>query len=500
MYEAGSAPAPSGQAPSFGLRLLGAKILHYGPGTLIPAILALLSTYIFTRVFTTDDYGRYSVTISVTGLLSALGGQWLQQAVTRFLPGQTDGDNAEAVKSAVALASGLLVVVLVPVVVIAGVVGTHRLDAKWVPMVWPAAVLVLATLQFSVLLSVLQAQLQASRYSLYQLGAAILRFIVSLGLVLAVYRNAASLVWAGGAGVLVFLPWLWRDAALPALQPLWRARKRLLPLVRLFAGYGVPMVGWVLAASFLDVSDRYIIQLFRGSAEVGVYAANYALVAGAVGLISIPVLLAAHPFLMTAWARGDRHATARLLGTIVAWFVVVGCVLVGATLLFARDLARWLLGPDFRAGYRIMPVVLTGVVLWQLGLYVHKPLEFSGQTARMMWYSLVAALANVVANLLLVPLYGYMAAAYTTAGAYALYVVIATAAGRRTLRWTVPWAMVGAAGLAVLIAVAAATIVRSFVEVRVGYWAGLFSAVLALFTAAALVTLRYALPLLKPEN
>ncbi|WP_277997842.1 hypothetical protein [Neomoorella glycerini] len=39
-----------------------------------------------------------------------------------------------------------------------------------------------------------------------------------------------------------------------------------------------------------------------------------------------------------------------------------------------------------------MPVVIAGIVTWQLGMYAYKPLEFAERTTLIVVFSLVAAL------------------------------------------------------------------------------------------------------------
>ena len=73
-----------------------------------------------------------------------------------------------------------------------------------------------------------------------------------------------------------------------------------------------------------------------------------------------------------------------------------------------------LFGPDFTMGYPTMLVVLTGLVLRSATLPVEYLLNLTGHHRDTMRVYAVAALANVVLNLVLIPEFGVLGAAIGT--------------------------------------------------------------------------------------
>jgi len=480
---------PQVRTESLNLRLLLRQVLAYVPGSILPAFIGLASAAIFTRIFSTDEYGRYSLVLSIITLATALASQWLQQAINRYLPGASDIATRQEVKQVAAMG----------VILVAGLLGgvtlivlsfRNLLPAEWREFVLPGTLLMVTTSAFNPLGVVLQAEMQARQFSYYALANAVGKLILSLLIVFTITRAPSGMVWGAVLSTAMLLPLLWYRAGLPLPNLLlnkelwsnyWRGIKQ-------FAAYGFPMIGWFLAATLLNVGDRYVIQWFRGSTEVGIYSANYNLIQGAVGLIAAPILLAAHPFLMRAWGEGDRDNAGRWLGIIAEWFTVAGIMLVGATWLFSSDVATWFLGPEFRAGHVIMPAVIAGVVAWQLGMYAHKPLEFSERTGFMFILSLAAAGLNLILNIIFVPIYGYVAAAYTTLVSYLVYAVITSIAGQRILRWQIK-----AKQIVIIIVVTAGSVFglsqfRLLVQEDWGYGLGITVALIgyAIVVAAAL--------------
>lgn len=464
----------------------------------MPAVVAILSAAIFTRALSSAAYGRFSLAQSVAVLVATLSSQWLIQSTNRFLPeARSAGARQESYETIVLgllwITGGTLGLALVAIPVVGALVGP-----SWDHFVWPAAALILTTSLLNPLRTVLQARMEAGRFALYKVWEVVLRFVLALGLVFLVSRSAAGLLWAGPIAMALLIVPLWRHTGLPTASRVVERWRQLRPVMRRWGAYGFPLIGWSLGAVLLSVGDRYVIQLVRGEAEVGIYSANYGLVAGAVGLLAAPVRLAAHPFLMRAWGSGDRDAAGRWLGTITEWYLIGTLLIVGPFVLFAKDLVQILLGPEFREGYSVIPIVLAGLGFYQLGLYAHKPLEFMNRTRVMLFLSIGVAAANVGLNVALVPAFGYHAAAWTTLGCYALYAVLAAYAGRGVLRWQIRWKALGGT-LGVLIGgLAAAVVARRLVELQLGYVPGMVVGALVVAATAPVGILRISRSLTRP--
>lgn len=478
-------------------QLLRRQVIQYAPGVLLPAVMSIASSAIFTRTFDSAAYGRFSLAWSVAAIAALLLSQWLHQGVARFVPSAATGEASHRLKVGIGLAVlgvvGTSALLALPALGIAA----FLLPADWRGIAAGGVALVLATSTFGPLGAVVQSEMRAQRYSAYVVATSAGRLLLSLLLVFVVARDPAALLWAQALALALALPFLWRDAGLPGPAEIARERRASWPVVRQLAGYGIPVVGFTVAGTLLDLSDRWVIQYFRGAGEVGIYAANYSLVFGTIGLVALPMLLATHPFLMRAWEGGDRAAAGRWLGLIVEWYVIAGALVVGVVGFFSRDIAMLLLGEPFRPGHRIIPVVLAGMVVWQLGMYSHKPLEFAERTGVMFRVAVGVTVLNFAGNLFVVPRFGYMGAAYTSLAAYVLYTIVVTRIGRRILPWTVrlprllgSLAVVGGGLLLTALA-------RALVAPRMGYPAGLAaSGVVALATVGAVVV-RDALPLLR---
>ncbi|AGB42260.1 membrane protein involved in the export of O-antigen and teichoic acid [Halobacteroides halobius DSM 5150] len=415
------------------------KIVIYVPSKIFPAFLSLAFTAIFTRVFSTGSYGKYSLMLSIATLVVAILSQWLQQSINRYFPG-AKAKEKDKLREIIGLGFIFIIGVILILAVIGWIIVEH-LFPNWSVYYISSILFILAYSLFNPLRVIFQADMQANKFTKYSLFKSILRFGISVGLVFLVFKKTYNLLLGTALGGLFLVPFLWCELNFPSFSNILskkKIRSRLVRLKKLF-NYGLPMTGWFLVATILNVGDRYIIQWFKGASQVGLYSANYRLINGTVGLMTAPIVMAVHPFLMRAWENSDKEKMSKWLEVIIEYFFIGGILLISGVWLFSKDIAFYFLGSQFRKGHIIMPVVIGGIIIWQMGMYFHKPLEFVEKTKVMFKLGLITAIINILLNILLIPKFGYIAAAYTTLISFIFYAIIAAVIGKKIINWKINW-------------------------------------------------------------
>lgn len=471
------------------------QIITYIPGTVLPLILSVLAAALFTRIFSAEEYGRFSLAISITALATTLSFQWLQQSINRYLPSEKSIEGRKEIKEIIV---GSLFLILVSQLCLSGIILFFLLDSSFIHLAIASVLLIISMSLFVPLTVIFQAEMHAKRYTVYNLINASLKFLLGAGIVFFFYRKAGGLVLGYAFSYLILIPILWRSTELPSFLNIFdfQKLKSILFGVKRFARYGIPMIGWFFASNILSVGDRYLIQFFRGSSEVGIYSANYSLIAGSISLITLPVQLAAHPFLMKAWSNDDRDETRKWLGLMIEWSITLGFILVGCIWLMSRDIAFLFLGPEFREGHKIMPVVVFGIIFWQLGTYAHKPLEFAEKTKLMMYCCLVSAALNIILNIIFLPKLGYVAAAYTTVISYLFYNLLVTIAGLKIVHWKVNIQILARNFILTMFGISVIWFLRQMLETRTTYLISVLFSILGCMTLVAFIIYQNKLHLL----
>ena len=81
-------------------------------------------------------------------------------------------------------------------------------------------------------------------------------------------------------------------------------------------------------------------------------------------------------------------------------------------------------GENYAGGIKIVPIVSFSTLFNVLYIYVANVEFLYGKTYRIALITITAALLNIVLNALLIPIFGFTAAAYTTLVAYCIYAIL----------------------------------------------------------------------------
>lgn len=421
---------------------------RYLPATLVPALLTLAGAMLFTRIFTPAEYGLFSLVLAISGPVGIVLMEWAAQAVGRYYAEYWRRGEEELYRSVITL----LVLGLVCAVPLAGFViwVVLRLAgrAPSVPLFAGVVALVLLQGMYALASRMLPVTFNSQAYRRAAGLLACLALGFSLALIALFGAQVVWLVWGLVLANVVAVPYAAHQAGL-SLRP---SRRLFAPevtaVLRRFVSYGLPMAFYFLASNLLTMSDRYVIQWFDGAEAVGIYAVNYNLVMQVLLLTSVPLMTAARPILMHQWEQHDRRAVRNTITTMTDICAVIGIGLAGLIAVTGEQVARLVLGAEFAGGYVVMLPVAIGVAIWSCAQLGHKSAELTEQTKVMLWTGGLAAAVNLALNLLLVPVFGYVAAAYTTLASYALYAALIWWQARRLLPWEVPWRNVGVSVLA----------------------------------------------------
>lgn len=409
-------------------------IVKYLPTAIVPAIVGFISVPVLTRLFLPDDYGNYTLVISTVNILTILNA-WLSMSIIRFLP-QYEKENRleEFVTNIVqtsAISITVIAVVFLGILLATSAWGTSPLHSM---MYLGVAMFALSAL-FEILQRFLQSRRQVRQYCCFLLWRVITTFVFGLAFVVWFRCGVVGMFY----GMLVSLA-----LAIPALLARSVGTVRLWPIrispemIREMGKYSVPLVVGNLAAWILGLSDRYILNWLRSADEVGIYSASYNISERSIMLLVSVFLMAFAPLIVRAWEHEGKEATQAYLTKTTRLFLMV-CVpaVVGLSVL-GKPVIGLLTHEAYASGYRIVPLVAGGALLLGLQQIYSQAFVFRKRTYMLMVALLLSGGLNVVANVLLVPQYGYMAAAATTCVCYAVSFALVAGTSRHYLTWTFP--------------------------------------------------------------
>ena len=289
---------------------------------------------------------------------------------------------------------------------------------------------------FPVLLHFFRARGQVNWYSGFRIWNSVATVTFGILLVMAFRFGVNGLLLGSVLSLSIASPFIWKKA----MKEVSLRRKRIsLPLTSEMAKYGFPLVIGNLGAWILRLSDRYILEFFRGSKEVGIYAASYGISEKTIMVLVTLFMLASGPISMNIWEKEGTKKSQEFVSRLTRYYLIICLpVMVGLSVL-AKPLIGILTSPEYYEGYRIIPLVTLGAFFRGLQRSFQAGPLFYKRTDFIMFSIIASGLLNLGLNFLLIPQYGYMAAAITTFISYVFLLILMIGVSRYLFIWEFPF-------------------------------------------------------------
>ncbi len=299
------------------------------------------------------------------------------------------------------LVAGLVLLAQTPFNVGASLRVTHQLRvSNWVPM----AILTLNSVLWG--------------------AAVIVIFVAGGGLVpLAISMTATSVLTATLQAIAAV------KIARPSLRPSREATMRL-------ARVGLPVgVAGLLVLAYARI-DQLLVFSIAGSTAAGLYGAEYRIVEQA-HLVPVSLMTTLMPILAAAWTT-NRERALRITWLAAEYLTIASLGGLAVSLVVARPVTVLLYGEDFASAAPALPVLAGAFVFICFGYLTGNLVLIAGLQRRLVVIGLIGLVVNVAGNLLLIPAWGFMGAAWMTLATEAAVVIVTAAMLHRQLRLTLP--------------------------------------------------------------
>ena len=182
--------------------------------------------------------------------------------------------------------------------------------------------------------------------------------------------------------------------------------------------------------------DQLFVFAIAGSTAAGLYGAEYRIVEQA-HLIPVSVMTTLMPILAAAWTV-NRERALRITWLAAEYLTVASLGGLAVSLVVARPLTVLLYGEDFAAAAPALPVLAGAFVFICFGYLTGNLVLIAGLQRRLVAIGLIGLVVNVIGNVVLIPAWGFMGAAWMTLATEAVVVIVTAAMLHRRLGLTLP--------------------------------------------------------------
>lgn len=412
-------PIEGGTIPDFTSRFSRGSFT-YGIGSLLQRGIGFVLLPVYAHYLTPAEFGVVGIVLAVFSAFSTIFGMGLRGAVTRqyFDHVGTRARLEEYLGSVYTffvlfgcLGAGALT--LFGRDLFEAVLAQVPFD-PFVPLALWAAFFTAAT---GILLSLYRAREEAGRYVTLEVASAVALTVFIVYFV--VVRRGGAIGQAYGL--------FWSSCVMFGLAMMLlvrEARPRLhVRMIRSALAFGLPLTVHLLASWVLLAVDRILLERMVSLAEVGLYTLGYQL-----GMIVGVVASAAN----SAWTpifydvAGREGHSARILGQLASVNLALSFGVGLLIILFGPELVTLIADAEYAGAWAVVPIIALSYAVQAVYFVTVTPIFFRKRTR---WLPLLtggAAGVNVVLNLLLIPPFGVIGAAWATLLAFG-FLSIATA-------------------------------------------------------------------------
>lgn len=376
--------------------------------TMLQKCLALLTTPVFTRIMDTEQYGYYSTYLSITTIITVIF--TLNFDTCAYMNGiakfETEEEKNELASSLLSLTCAITIIAAAVAFIFLNKISALLALPKNLILVMLLEILFIPPVKFW-----LVKQRFSYRYiSVVSVTLGMLFCNNLLGIIMVLYGPSEQAVMRVLSiaivqlcvGIILYGYFFCRSGVFH-LTKYWRYGLKL----------NIPLIPHGLSLMILSSSDKVMINSMVGSVQAGIYGVAYS--AGQIiNAIKLSLVDAMRPWIyekLNRKAYKDIKGICQLVfvANILMTFMVVG---------LAPEIIEVLAPSQYHeAIYIIPPVAASSYFTFIYNICSIVEIYYE-KNKNVMIASVVAAVTNIALNYLLIPVYGYLAAGYTTLFSY----------------------------------------------------------------------------------
>lgn len=388
-------------------------------------VASLAMIYFMTRLLSVDDYGKYTLGISVANLVAVLGFQWINVSVGRYFLSFRGGideiakvaHNFYLMVAAIIFFGACLIEALkiythinfnhiIEVVAVGLVFGLHGLHMQ-----------------------IHNAKQNAISYGYLTFSRAWLSLALSLLMILSGFGVQGAFYGVIVAGLFSLL--LFGDT-----RGVFFYRGRGINIFSSeninFIRFGLPLSITYLSMVILDTGDRFMINYFYGAKELAPYSAAFDFNQQTIGAILNIVYLAGYPKIIIAWESGDKDKIKESVNSVRDGVLLIGPLVCVVYIAMASDICNIFFGDAIaKTTMELFPWIALAALFGGARAFLFDiSMHLSKKTRLHVITTTIMAVTNIILNIILIPSYGAYGAAVSIAISFGIGVMFSIWFGR----------------------------------------------------------------------
>lgn len=381
-------------------------------GSWISAILGIVSLPIITRLFDPNEFGSFNIFIIYANILFSIMLLGLDQALVRYYYDRDINGRSHLLGTSIGISILFSVILFIPIII-----GSNRISNLlfsgnvYYIYLLPICVFTLLFNRYSSL--ILRMENESVKFSLFQIinkGSYVV-FVLILWLV--VGNTSFSIIFAFIISLIISAIYgiyekskIWVGISIKN-----RGKANLIELL----SFGVPVSFTLIINWIFQSMDKLFIQHYINIESVGIYSSAVTLI-GILSIVQVSFSTYWFPLALDIYKnqRGKSKEFYEMVNNTISFLMYILCVVI----ICSKEILIFFLGEDYREASTLLPLLVFAPCINTIAEVSGIGITLSKKTYYNIYVSLIAVIINLIGNLLLIPSFGLIGAAISSALTY----------------------------------------------------------------------------------
>ena len=402
----------------------------YFPTIFIQGMMGLITASILSKFFNPQHYGNYIIAFTVYSQLILITGSWIYFAIIRLTPEYLLKGRFSDLALTLMI-SEILILSLVTMVVL-----TILLFIKETinPELFSLLIVAVIGAFFLPLVSAMEQFYRITDRTAKYCVIVLFRILIGIGLgsVLAIGLQLGTVGFLGGLVIPNFCLVLWftfikRNQLISKI----RYNKFSSLILKDAIKFSLPLVVVNAMSTVLIFADRYLINWYLSAYEVAIYGVAYLIVNQGIELVTLVLVRAGDPIAMRSWEEQGSKITYSYLSQLLRYYSLFAMPVLVGLIILGKDLIQLFSTSEYIVGAPVIGYVGLGVVFCGYTQLLNRVFAFNKRTVIPLTNFTVTTVVNILLNVLLIPKFGYISAAWSTLASYLFLFALTVITSRR---------------------------------------------------------------------
>lgn len=393
-------------------------MIKYAPSKLCGMLGNVITVPIYTSLFTTEQYGLYTISIAMLSFLCIIFSDWVGLSGLRFFRHhQISEDLPKYLTTLVTI----LTINLLLMFAISFIFKDNLYEFFHVPFKYFLAVLVLIIpVSVRALLSqLLRAQLKSISYTLTTIVNQFATIFLAVFFAKFFNLGAASILLGMGVSIsLIDILLLYQSEILKVFKFQKIEWKFILPIIK----YGIPIAATSLSAWIITQSNKFIMNSINGFSKAALVGVGYGLTLPILMTLFAMITVAAIPRIINLYeAKIDVRP---IISRFLSYYVLVSLPVITVMSIYNVDYTHLFTNAKFYEANKLVPYFSFGVFFLAMADYTTLQYHLANKTHIEFIIKLISGVVGVALNIILIPKMGLDGVGIATFAANFLYFLL----------------------------------------------------------------------------